>query len=815
MNRKQYGACTFILIVAGIIIRLYPMLHNLPEQREKFAALSVSANLRKYLAVQLEKNRTGLDSREKRLLVNKRVQYVMQNEKARVGEMIANVKNGRARELYKAYPLGADSYYYLYLTRSIASHGAIAESFSHGMYYDPLMLAPEGHWRKCEAHPYIGFFLHRLISFTGISSSLADNVSLTPVILFICAAMLFMSLCRMLSLGPVVSLITGFFFAFSPIYIKRSCFGWYDTDPYNILFPLLALFLLGHLNRGGRKSFFFGGMLALGAAVYSLFWQGWLFLPFYIGVVFVAQAIIPAWRHRSVTFYRVHFLYWSVLFVALSAAILTPRGLLHSGRDVITIFRNFFFLSATPWPDLFIMVGELKHVPWSTLIEFTGGIVVCLLSLVGLVTLVRRRHSRPEYARLCAPIVTLYCITFLMAKSAERFVIFFAPVAAVLCGVGIAYIRQKTSEYASRLSPPRSGYAGIAARYALLLLILIPLSYGHRAAATQLPIYNKVWDNAMNVLKKETPAGSIVTSWWPPGHFIKAMAQRAVTFDGATIEDTRAYWVAAFFMAREEKEAVGIIRMLNGSGNQAVEYLTAKGFPLHQAVSLIREITARTADEAYIYARDLLSEHDTRTLLDYTHAPLPPSYCLVYNDLAQKALGLYFVSEWDFEKAAEFNKKRSRALKKGGFFWRGTRENVAAAWEISGGRVYAGKESYAVAENGMNVSFANGVMINRQTMTARIENMENKLSGVPESVFYLDNQVLAEKIQKNPTIKLSVLFLHKKDGSYSCIVADRTILTSLLYRLYYLGGTGLAHFKEIHHEEEAALATALRIYKIR
>ena len=39
----------------------------------------------------------------------------------------------------------------------------------------------------------------------------------------------------------------------------------------------------------------------------------------------------------------------------------------------------------------------------------------------------------------------------------------------------------------------------------------------------------------------DNPENSIITTWWPPGHFIKSMAQRRVTFDGATINFPQAY----------------------------------------------------------------------------------------------------------------------------------------------------------------------------------------------------------------------------------------------------------------------------------
>ena len=54
------------------------------------------------------------------------------------------------------------------------------------------------------------------------------------------------------------------------------------------------------------------------------------------------------------------------------------------------------------------------------------------------------------------------------------------------------------------------------------------------------------------------------------------MADRRVTIDGATQNEPRAYWVANLLLESSEAKAIGILRMLNLSGNQAVESLMEK-----------------------------------------------------------------------------------------------------------------------------------------------------------------------------------------------------------------------------------------------
>ena len=100
-------------------------------------------------------------------------------------------------------------------------------------------------------------------------------------------------------------------------------------------------------------------------------------------------------------------------------------------------------------------------------------------------------------------------------------------------------------------------------------------------------IYNRTWDTVMQALCEETAPDAIVNSWWPPGHFITGVARRRVTFDGATLEKPVGYWISRIFLARQERYAQGVLRMLNLSGNRATEFLQGRGLALSEAVALI------------------------------------------------------------------------------------------------------------------------------------------------------------------------------------------------------------------------------------
>ena len=70
----------------------------------------------------------------------------------------------------------------------------------------------------------------------------------------------------------------------------------------------------------------------------------------------------------------------------------------------------------------------------------------------------------------------------------------------------------------------------------ILSSICLPIRNLHQNIEGLLnPIYNDTWNKVFEKIKNETPENSVINTWWSPGHFIKAMSNRRVTFDGATI----------------------------------------------------------------------------------------------------------------------------------------------------------------------------------------------------------------------------------------------------------------------------------------
>jgi hypothetical protein len=322
-------------------------------------------------------------------------------------------------------------------------------------------------------------------------------------------------------------------------------------------------------------------------------------------------------------------------------------------------------------------------------------------------------------------------------------------------------------------------------------------------------IFNSAWDNTLTKINSETPADSIINTWWPPGHFIKSIAQRSVTFDGSTINYPQGYWLANVFLTEDEKEAAGILRMLNNGANQAADYLTGQGIKLSQAVKILKTITKLNISEAKKILNSKLTPEQCDHLLSLTHHSPPPSYLLIYNDLVEKNMELKFVGGWNFEKIEELNSSPNlkKTLPTGE-----SPEYFQFLWDVAGGPYKYSGVFAEVARRADVASFVEGIKINLKTKECTV-NSAKFGSGIPQSIFYVEDNQWKEKKLPGSKFSYSVI-LTEEDKHYECVLLDRALAKSMIMRLYFLKGIGLDYFKLFSEESDLTQRTKIVVYKI-
>ena len=246
--------------------------------------------------------------------------------------------------------------------------------------------------------------------------------------------------------------------------------------------------------------------------------------------------------------------------------------------------------------------------------------------------------------------------------------------------------------------------------------------------------------------------------------------------------------------------------MLNLSGNKALLYLqNSLGLLTSEAIQLLQDIAPLSESKARLF---LLTKGfkttDIETILRMTHGNPPPSYFLVNNDLIDAYPTLPYIGHWDFKKAEYLllNKVSNQEEKKPVVIpTRGSKGFMDFILSLSGGLPSCSSEYKEIARDQNIIRFENGIRVDLSTKDCIISAPDTKKSMHPQSIFYVEGNQFMEKAFSGDTAPNSLL-LYMKDNAYYCLLLDKLLAKSLLFRLYYLHGQGLTHFIPVINEED-------------
>ena len=827
MNKQKIWIFIFVLVVAstlGLYLRLYTLRNNISHDVNEKATLIVINNIRSTTYQSIEKSNPSLPPTQKVLLAKKQFDAIIHNEAPKVRETIDRV----AREIQEQtqgkntfYLPEADSYYYYNLTENILNTGRISEKIQGSKYFNNLMNAPHGYWEPLNLHPYIGFYVYKIVKFFNPKISLMEGVSYTPLLMTILVLFAFLVGCMILKCSPWMSLLGAIYLVCIPVFLRRSMFGWYKNDPTNIFFLFLipAVFFYGlkYIDRR-RNAIYSAALCSILLALYSLFWQGWVFLASLIIASGFFILLYSFFARRNKQQSKNILIFFSIIiggaFLGVSI-IFGPTEFFILFREGWSALQDFINPKLSMWPDLYIAVGELISPTPQQWLDMLGGPFFISVGVLGIILrtiqLFRRQSDDSNLATIF--LIIFWIVGVKLSFGAQRFGTLCLIPFSLSFAIGAQYIFDYTKKAAFKIFPlireSRFGQ-GLLVAGVILLLSFPPVKAAEKKTPEILNrIFNSTWDAALTKIKNETPKESIINTWWPPGHFIKAISQRRVTFDGATINKPQSYWLANAFLATDEQTSAGILRMLNDSGNDATDYLLSEGFDLPQTINLLKRIVALSETHARQTLKTTLNKNQIDKLLSLTHTSAPPSYLLLYDEMANSNMQFSFVGNWDFKKVALINNDpdaRSHIPS------RGSKEYVPFLWRLAGGPGrYSGT---LVPINNKNdiILFENNVRIDTKAMTCEI-NSPKFGKGIPRSLFYEKDGVFIEKKLNNANLPYSVMLIN--DGpDVKCILSETTLARSMLLRLYFYGGKGLKIFEPFADERDATGRTRIVVYKI-
>ncbi len=173
-----------------------------------------------------------------------------------------------------------------------------------------------------------------------------------------------------------------------------------------------------------------------------------------------------------------------------------------------------------------------------------------------------------------------------------------------------------------------------------------------KIAIQEIPSMSDAWYDTLKEINQTTSKDAIITSWWDFGHWFKAIAWRRVTFDGASQNTPQAHWVGKILQTSNEREAIGILRMLDCGANNAFNEINKELNNTLRSKQLLDKIVLMDKEEARMeLERNNITNIDK--VLSYTHCNPPQAILITSEDMVAKAGVWAHFGLWNFTKAEE------------------------------------------------------------------------------------------------------------------------------------------------------------------
>ncbi len=843
-NMKKY--CTLALILIPLILTIYLRLSNVNWPiTDEWAKSSVNNYYEGQLRGQILQQYPNLPPQNVDPLVQEQFQKILKTNQAQINQQVEGVSTDMKRFFQdeKGYPYlpDIDTYAHLRYVRNIVEKGHYYDELREGQPYDNHMVAPLGLTLGPVFHNYALFTTYSILHFFSPSMSLMYATGFFSVFL---AAL---SIIPAFFIGKRLSNNVGGFFAammiaVSPLFMDRGLWGHIDTDVYNVFFPLLVTWLFLEMFEAKKQSvrYILAGVTGLTMGLYAFAWSGWWhifdFLLFAGGVYFLYKLITHVrakekiFEHkqlRSLFFLLLVFFVSVGIFVTLFNNMNTFTYAILGPFDFLTIKEA---AKASLWPNVYTTVAELNSVDFRGVLNTAGGSLLFGISLLGIFfTLFKKDEHGHIDIKYPVLIIAWYIAVFYASFQGVRFMLLLLPPFAIAFGNALGVVYSFATKYFEKEFDVHKLISGTIIFVGFCLLLITPLRNSYAIATHDLPIMNDAWYNALDKIKMDSKPDAIINSWWDFGHHFKYVADRSVTFDGASQNTPQAHWIGKALLTSNEEEAIGILRMLDCGGNKAFEVIDSEVKDISVSVKKLYSIFTLSKENARKkLLADGISQKTTDEVLQYTHCAPPEDYFITSDDMVGKSGVWAHFGSWDFDRAdiwietrklpssqavplimknmgissleAEQLYNQANSLKNDG-----DANQWIAPWPSFGGTANCRmvKELWQ-CENGLIFSLdkLDAISVTTQQETSQ-----------PKRFLYFEGNTLKEKVYQNSTLPLEFSFM-SNNATGTMVISQGPLGSSMFARLYYFGGKGLSHF-ELVTEQSGFVGTRVLVWKVK
>jgi len=319
-----------------------------------------------------------------------------------------------------------DSYYNYRLTENFINTGIMGDTIQDGVVWDLHSYAPPG---RAVTYPplivYITAFFYYLANLFAETPLMEVAFWTGAIIASLCVIPAYLLVRRITNDygGIAAAILVGLAIP----YFAHSYAGFFDTDMFNMLFPLLIIyfFVLSIQASNTKNRIIFAAASAVSLLLFSLAWVGYIFyLLLLVAVVItylIAAKLILKPDPKSVKEYSSK-LDWLLdqkelfSFLAFLVVGIILIGIFNGFSTITTSITDLVGASsiqavtqATNYPNIYVSVGELQVAPWlyaeygigtlllpnnNTVIGGVGGLIVFLCGILGIGTLIWKMRTK-------------------------------------------------------------------------------------------------------------------------------------------------------------------------------------------------------------------------------------------------------------------------------------------------------------------------------------------------------------------------------------------------------------------------------------
>lgn len=385
-------------------------------------------------------------------------------------------------------------------------------------------------------------------------------------------------------------------------------------------------------------------------------------------------------------------------------------------------------------------------------------------------------------------LVTVYALT-----KGVRFAEALSLPIALSAGIFIGLMREYIKGYISSISLQR-----VVMVVLILAAIFAPVYSGFAISYSVTPGTDDSMVSSLNWIKDNTPSNTVITSWWDYGHLFAAIADRPVTFDGATQNSPRGYWVGKALSTDNETLSVGILRMLSSSGDSGPNTVEAYTKNTGKSVEILNSILGvdKTTATTILTTTYGFTAEQAQNITQYTHPDNPaPNVLITSSDMVGKAGWWSYFGNWNFQT------NNSTALN----YVEG--QGVIIPSNMTGLNnttvIIANNAVFAeITDNNVTAGIINVEQVQNQNMSTS-ELVSQIISGISSNssslvvkphrlIVMKDDNITQNEIVSNDSLYSIVIV--NNNGTYDTYMMNKELEDSMFTRLYILRGQNITQF---------------------